>query len=111
MLKDSEGYGKDLHGPRRAVERRKASAIKSIKKEMVILQQSTDYAIVVQCLESHRALEEHDEIKAEVEDDLSQLKKRQEELLASAQEKLSELAKSEDPAEIDEGVKALAAYG
>jgi hypothetical protein len=111
LLKDSEPYGKDLHAPRKAVERRKASVLKSINKEMMILQQSEDFRAISMCLARYQPLEEHEEIKAEISENLGTLTSHHADLLAKAKQVLSDLKDATDPKVVDEGMKSVEGYG
>ncbi len=111
LLKDSEAYGKDLHAPRKAVERRKASVIKSINKEMMILQQSEDFRAIGMCLKRYQPLEEREELKAEISENLGTLTSHHADLLGKAKQILSDLKDATDPKVIDEGIASVEGYG
>ena len=111
LLKDSEPYGKDLHAPRKAVERRKAGVIKSINKEMMILQQSEDFRAISMCLKRYQPLEQHEELKAEISENLGTLTSHHADLLGKAKQILSDLNAATDPRVIDEGIASVEGYG
>lgn len=111
LLKQAEPFGQELHASKKAVERRKASVIRTINKELLLLQQSSDFLAIESMLKRTEPLCESESLKAEIDEHLQPLQNHRKTLVDSAKQALQELASATDPIEIDKCMVLYASYG